>query len=140
MNKLNSIIIEANHKIKNFNEKIEKRAETLDNLKNDFWNNMRNEYDWQISKFIYDAHKYLSNKQIRETLKKVNVEHRYLSINQILETEIKAKDDTINQQKSIIIEKQKDVVNCQDAIDNINIGLTNLGMDSFSIEPYAEAL
>lgn len=121
LNKLNSIIIEANHKIKNFNEKIEKRAETLDNLKNDFWNNMRNEYDSQISKFINDEHKYLSNKQI-------------------IETEIKANDDTINQQKSIIIEKQKDVVNCQDAIDNINIGLTNLGMDSFSIEPYAEAL
>ena len=38
------------------------------------------------------------------------------------------------------MEKQKDVVNRQDAIDNINIGLTNLGIDSFSIESYDDAL
>lgn len=39
LNKLNSIILEANRKIKDFNEKIEKREETLGDLRNDFWNN-----------------------------------------------------------------------------------------------------
>ena len=121
LDELNSIIIEANSKIKDFNEKIKKRDDTLGDLRNDFWNNMRNEYDLQISNFINDEKKYLCNKQI-------------------IETEIKANEKAINQQKLIIIEKQKDVVNRQDAIDNINIGLTNLGIDSFSIEPFDDAL
>lgn len=121
LNELNSIILEANRRIKDFNEKIKKKEETLDNLKNDFWNNMRNEYDSQISNFINNENQYLRNKQI-------------------IETQIKTNEDAIIQQKSIIVEKQKDVVNRQDAIDNINIGLTNLGIDSFSIESYDDAL
>ena len=117
LNNLNRIIIEANKIITEFNHKIEKKDEVLNQLKIDFWNNMRLKYDTTLSNFIREEKDFKIKKQT-------------------IINAIRLNDEEITKQNSIITEQQKKTVNIQDAIDHINTGLTDLGMDNFYIEKF----
>jgi wobble nucleotide-excising tRNase len=49
-------------------------------------------------------------------------------------------DQKVSNQKSIAIEEQKKTINIEEAIQNINIGLIELGIDGFKIEKYEDEL
>lgn len=118
---VNEVISEANAIIESFNRKIEKKEETLDNLKEEFWDNMRWDYDQTLSSFSIDENGYQS--KITSIKKAVNDNN----------TQIKS-------QKQIIANEQKNVVNIQEAIDHINSFLIDLGIDDFNIVPYKDNL
>lgn len=118
---INKLIDKANSEIKIFNAKLQKKDETENHLKNEFWDIMRWDYDQTIDAFNL-------------------AEQEYLEKAKTLETELKNKEDAIKEKNNSILEKQKDVVNIDDAIRAINSNLVDLGIDSFCIEKYGEDL
>lgn len=118
---LNGYIDDLNKKISEHNEKIQNKAAALKDLKRQFWEIMRWNYDQTISAF--ENEKKIIDKQLKEVF-----------------AEIKKIDEEINIQKDIITEQQKKTVNIDKAIENINAGLIELGIDGFKIEKYSETL
>ena len=118
---INEIIEIANRQIDEHNIKIGKKEIALIDLKNDFWNLMRWDYDQTISAYIAD-----------KTQSKKNIE----TITQA----IKKLDSDIQKQRAIIIEQQKQTVNIEEAIANINNGLIDLGIHDFKIKQHTENL
>jgi wobble nucleotide-excising tRNase len=90
-------------------------------LKNEFWSILRLQYDQTISRFNGDG----------ETAKQQT---------QTAQAEI----DRLEQEKADLqrklTEAQKETVNTDEAVDAINAGLVDLGMDDFEVEKHAEGL
>lgn len=121
LNDVNEVINEANSIIEAFNSKIEKKEETLNTLKEEFWNNMRWDYDPILSSFSIDEKAHQSHiNSIKKTIDENNAQ--------------------IKDQKQIIANEQKNVVNIQEAIDHINSFLVDLGIDDFNIVSYGDDL
>lgn len=57
-----------------------------------------------------------------------------------LSSSIKALDDKISEQRNLISEQQKQTVNIKEAINSINNGLIDLGINDFKIVPHSENL
>lgn len=106
-----------NEEIHIHNEKLRKKAETLESIKNEFWTLMRSQFDSELQTY---------QRNIQENEEKWN--HTTAAITKIeqqiasLEGDLKA--------------EQKKTVNIREAIDAINSGLVDLGIDSFTIEHY----
>lgn len=121
LNELNEIIDNINKQVKEHNKKIDQKETALIDLKTDFWNIMRWEYDQIISSYISDKAQYQKNNfEIKQDISKL--------------------ESDIQKQKEIIIEQQKQTVNIEVAIANINNGLLDLGIHDFKIEKYDENL
>jgi wobble nucleotide-excising tRNase len=121
LNELNEIIDNINKQVKEHNKKIDQKEAALNDLKTDFWNIMRWEYDQTISSYISDksqSHKIVSG--LKQAIEKL--------------------DSDIQKQREIIVEQQKQTVNIEVAIANINNGLLDLGIHDFKIEKYDENL
>jgi wobble nucleotide-excising tRNase len=103
------------------NKRIDNKAAALTELKGLFWQMMRWDYDQTISSLI-------SDRKNSET-----------SISEILRTIGASKVDIQNQEK-IIIDQQKQTVNIEEAIANINNALIDLGIDEFKIIKYSDGL
>ena len=86
-----------------------------------FWEVMRWDYDQTIAVFISDK------TQSQRDISKINIAM------QDLETEIE-------KQKRIIIEQQKQTVNIEEAITNINNASIDLGITDFKVEKHSENL
>lgn len=116
---INNVIDEANELIEAFNTKIDKKDETLKELGNLFWSNIRFQYETTLNNFSQEEAIYLSKKseysRKQENLKK-----------------------EIEKQNNIIQIESKKVSNIDDAVNNINRRLQELGIDSFKIEKYPE--
>lgn len=111
---INKLIIDHNQRIDNADAELEK-------IKNEFWSILRYEYDQTISNFNTvnnNANKIILQKDGDHTLQK------NLEISE-------------NEQLAIY---QKSTVNIQDAIDNINEGLVDIGITDFYIEKYEKDL
>ncbi len=109
------------------NQDIEKHNERFDNienelaaLKNEFWLLMRWDYDQMISSYVSD--KTVSDKLLQEA------EERMANI-------VKADQEA----RSRIVDLQTSTVNIEEAVSNINSGLVNLGITSFSILKHGDA-
>lgn len=118
---INEIISKINNSIKEHNDKIDKKATVKADIKKTFWQIMRWDYDQTINS-------YLSDKSTSKTK------------TDSLTTAIKDFGETILEQRSIISEEQKQTVNIEKAIANINDGLSDLGINEFKIENHEENL
>ncbi len=118
---LNKFINRINKKIDEHNKRIDNKKEALNEIKAVFWTIMRWDYDQTLSSYQEDKKSFLKkisgiNKEISETEKKIST------------------------QKNIISVQQKNTVNIEEAIGNINNGLIELGIDDFRIVKYSDIL
>jgi len=116
---LNDFLDSIIEEIKIHNEKVKNKQNTKNQIIKDFWEIMRWEYDQTIEN-------YFSQKSKLQT-EKSGIESQELQIK-----------GNIQDQEKIIKEAQKEMVNIQDAIDNINSELILFGLDGFSIVPAGE--
>lgn len=112
---LNAIIEKANALINTYINEVRNKGGVLDNLKVDFWNLMRSNYDQTISNILIK----------KEALRK-QLESNELEIQKIKSEGEKYQD--------IISVEQKNVITIETAIKNINDMLIDLGIDDFKIE------
>lgn len=121
LEELNLIIESINKHVLEHNRKIDRKEAALGEIKTSFWDLMRWEYDQTISSLITD--KAESGKNISAINKSI---HDF--------------DTEIGKQKAIIIEQQKQTINIEEAITNINNGLIDLGIEDFKIKHHSENL
>ncbi|WP_326910133.1 AAA family ATPase [Sedimentibacter sp. MB31-C6] len=117
----NNFVEDINNLINEHNEKMQNKDASLNTIKEQFWANMRWEFDQTIS--AYHTDRAVSEKKLKQ-----------------LREEIKKVDNQISMQKQIIVDQQKKTVNIEEAIANINSGLLELGIDGFHIEKYTDTL
>ncbi|QTP14871.1 AAA family ATPase [Serratia symbiotica] len=113
----NLVVESINKLIVTHNSKIDNSANELANIKTDFWKILRYEYDQTISNLNAiqsEAEKIITEKTKDETAK----------------TEL---ERTTNSDR---VEHQKSTVNIDEAIININQGLTDIGITDFYIEKH----
>jgi len=118
---LNDVIKSINKLITEHNDKIDRKEAVLKEIKTTFWEIMRWNYDQAISAFILD---------------KAQSQKNIITINKDLQNF----ETEIGNQKKIISEQQKQTVNIEEAIANINNGLIDLGIDDFKIKKHSENL
>lgn len=118
---LNKFIQEINADIAVHNEKMEKKEVSLEGIKKQFWDVMRWEYDQTISAFENES------KDIEGKIKAI--QYQITNI-----------DRNISSQNKVIAEQQRNTVNIDEAIKNINNGLLELGIESFRIGKHSDFL
>ncbi|MHB9314838.1 AAA family ATPase [Fusobacterium polymorphum] len=117
--KINTIIKNANEMIVEYNKKIENINESKIAIKRKFWKLMRTNFDAVIN--IY-------NKKKKE---KEDYEKQYTLKKKII-------TEKIEKQELIIKENLKKTINIDEAIDNIKITLLDIGITDFAIEKYSD--
>ena len=117
----NEFISEMNVSITEHNDRIKNKEKTLESIKMQFWTIMRWDYDQTISTYQKE---------------KTDIEEK---INEV-ETGLKRYKSDTETQQSIIVEQQGKTVNIKEAIDNINAGLLELGIDGFTVEKHTDVL
>lgn len=117
----NEEIASINAAIQAYNEKLEHRDKTLKALKGEFWSLMRWKYDQTLERYQQDLA--LANSSLAT-----------------IDTEIKQIDDSIAVERTRIREAQKETVNVDEAVNAVNSGLLDLGIDDFKIAKYSESL
>lgn len=115
------IITSVNIEIEDHNKKIDNKREALTAIKLIFWNIMRWDYDQTISAQI--------DERITSSKKMATVTNRIVAI-----------DNNIKAQSRVIEEQQKNTLNIEGAIGNINNGLIDLGIEGISIVKHSENL
>lgn len=118
---LNAEIDAANKHIEIHNEKLRNRTKALEEIKTQFWSLMRWDYDQAISRFLGDQ------RQITSALRNI-------------ESDLEEIDNLIRANDLDIADAQRETVNIDEAVANINSALLELGIDDFSIEKHDEAL
>ena len=121
LDELNNVIKNINDSILQHNNNIDQKAKVRNSIKSSFWNLMRWEYNQTIDSYLND--KKTSDKKLKS-----------------LQTSIISYKTKISEQQSIIAEQQKQTVNIEEAISNINGGLIDLGIIDFKIENHSENL
>lgn len=118
---VNIVVDKINNQIAEHNRKIDKKENAFEEIKTSFWEIMRWDYDQTISSLASD---------------RVQSQKNVSSINK----SIGDYDTEIGKQKGIIVEQQKQTVNIEEAIININNGLIDLGIEDFKIKHHSENL
>lgn len=121
LGKLNEIIQNINILVSKHNKNIDQKETVKSSIKQIFWEIMRWEYDQTINSLNTD-----------KTTSKTKTD--------ILENLIKDLSTKISDQRAIISEQQKQTVNIEEAIKNINNGLIDLGITDFKIKNHSDAL
>lgn len=121
LKELNGVIIKINALIEEHNKNIDQKATVKSNIKTTFWQIMRWDYDQTI--YSINADKATSR-----------------GSSNALEDSIEDYKTKISQQYAIIAEQQKQTVNIEEAVKNINNGLTELGITDFKIKNHSENL
>ncbi|MEE2730694.1 MAG: AAA family ATPase [Pseudomonadota bacterium] len=117
----NEEVREINLDINVYNEKLKNRESTLRELKNEFWSNMRWQYDQTIARF--DSDRVAANKKLDE-----------------LRKESREIESNLSSIKTEIASAQKETVNVDEAVDAINKCLVEFGIDGFNIKKHSESL
>lgn len=121
LDEVNAVVEKINNLIVEHNRKIDQKDTAFEEIKTSFWGIMRWDYDQTISSLAAD---------------KAQSQKNIASIN----NSIQSFDTEIGKQKEIIIEQQKQTVNIEEAIININNGLIDLGIEDFKIKHHSENL
>ena len=116
---VNEVIQKINELVAEHNKNIDQIETVKTNIKKTFWEIMRWDYDQTISSFNTDKAK---SKNKTDTL----------------ETALKDIATKIAEQNTIIKEQQKQTVNIEEAIANINKGLIDLGITDFKIKKHSD--
>ena len=117
IDKLNEFIKEKDQKRKEHNSKIDNKAQALEQIKNNFWEIMRWDYDQTIASY-----------QQNEKDDKNKIE--------AISNETEKLNEKINKQTGIIKTQEQSTINIQEAIDNINKMLNDFGIADFTIKKY----
>lgn len=117
----NDEVIAINKAIDAYNERLKNRDAALTNLKKEFWSLMRWQYDQTIARLETDQ------KTVNQNLKELDDEITKIVLG-------------IAEADSQIVLAQKETVNIDDAVDAINAGLVDLGIDGFRIAKHSEGL
>lgn len=117
--KVNNMVAKNNLKILEYNEKIDNKQKSLNEIKNKFWELMRREYDSMITLY------FSLEKNYRQDINKI-------------QNELKITEAEIDVQCKIVSENRKKTVNIDEAVENIKQGLMELGINDFTIEKYSE--
>ena len=115
LKEVNDVIIKANDIIKIFNQKIKHVKSERDRITKDFWQIQRIKYDQTVSD--YERKQKLYNNKITE-----------------LDREVQDIDKQIKEQKDIIQRERKNFVSIDDAVDNINRTLQDIGITEFNVK------
>lgn len=110
-----------NFDINEYNTRLKNRESTLRELKSEFWANMRWQYDQTIARV--DSDRLNANQKLRE-----------------IDDELRKIDSDIAATKAEIAAAQKETVNVDEAVDEINSNLVELGIDGFNIKRHSESL
>ena len=119
LQKLNDVIKSANVLIQNFNRKLTEKGKELESIKEMFWDFIRVQYDQTIVDFQNGERAYARK------------ENAYKQFITQLEAQIK-------QQRAIIVEQQRKVINIEDSINHINAMLQDIGIDEIYIKRVEE--
>lgn len=119
LEEINEVIQKINWLVTEHNNNIDQKETVKTNIKKTFWEIMRWDYDQTISSIYADK---TTSKNKTDTLEAI------------------LKDNSIKiiAQNAIITEQQKQTVNVEEAITNINNGLIDLGITDFKIQKYSE--
>lgn len=118
-NALNDFLDSIIEETKTHNEKIKNKQKTKKQIVKEFWEVMRWDYDQTIENYT------IQNNKLKK--EKSDIEAKLSEVN-----------GKIGEQKKIIQDEQKEMVNIQDAIDAINRELIYFGLGGFSIVPSGE--
>ncbi|MFA0468179.1 AAA family ATPase, partial [Vibrio breoganii] len=121
VDRFNILIDKINKEIGEHNTRIDNSSAELEKIRNEFWSILRYEYDLTISTF---------NDAKNKAVKVIDAKQKELNDKTGVETEKNAER----------VKYQKSTVNIEDAIRNINKGLTEIGIMDFHIEKYEEDL
>jgi wobble nucleotide-excising tRNase len=119
LEEINEVIKKINGLVTEHNKNIDQKETLKTNIKKTFWEIMRWDYDQTISSINTD-----------KTTSKIKTD--------ALDFILKDNSTKIIAQNSIIAEQQKQTVNIEEAITNINNGLVDLGITDFKIKKYSE--
>ncbi|MCB0490641.1 MAG: AAA family ATPase, partial [Cyclobacteriaceae bacterium] len=117
----NKEVIAINILIDEYNKRLQNREATLAKLNDEFWQLMRWQYDQTISRFDQDRQS--TNQKLKD-----------------LDAEIANINSELAKVREQITEAQKQTVNVDAAVDAINAGLLDLGIDGFSVKKHSENL
>lgn len=117
----NHEVITINEAIDAYNERLKNRDVALADLKDEFWSLMRWQYDQTMTRLEVDQ-KYANQSfaELDDEITKINIDLA-----------------DANRQ---IAQAQKETVNIDEAVDAINTGLVDLGIDGFNITKHSEGL
>lgn len=121
INNFNQFIKETNKKITVHNSKIDNKEASIKDIKIQFWDLMRWNYDQTISSYQKD---------------KNEIEKKIAGLTK----ELDATEKSIYSKKQIVAEHQKKTVNIEKSITFINNVLAELGLDDFHLEKHADNL
>jgi wobble nucleotide-excising tRNase len=121
LEEVNEVIQKINALVVEHNKNIDQKETLKATIKKTFWEIMRWDYDQTIS--LINADKGTSKNKI-----------------DTIETALKDNARNITIQNTIISEQQKQTVNIEEAISNINKGLVDLGIPEFEIKKHSENL
>jgi wobble nucleotide-excising tRNase len=119
LEEINEVIKKINGLVTEHNKNIDQKETVKTNIKKTFWEIMRWDYDQTISSINAD-----------KTTSKSKTD--------ALDVILKDNSTKITAQNAIIAEQQKQTVNIEEAITNINNGLIDLGITDFKIQKYSE--
>jgi wobble nucleotide-excising tRNase len=114
INDFNDFIDTINQQINTHNTRIDNKGKAIEDIKKQFWEIMRWNYDQTIA--AYKKNEMDIEKKIQE-----------------IQNEITTLDNELLRQRGIIAEQQKLTVNIDTAVANSNSGLLELGIDSFRL-------
>ncbi|MDO8341126.1 MAG: AAA family ATPase, partial [Candidatus Woesebacteria bacterium] len=114
----NSQVATINKVIGEYNQRLQNREASLAKLKDEFWLLMRWQHDQTVSRFEQDRQ--AANQKLKS-----------------LDTEIGKISSDLAKIKEQIAEAQKQTVNVDAAVDAINAGLLDLGIDDFSVKKHS---
>ncbi|WP_320040212.1 AAA family ATPase [uncultured Desulfobacter sp.] len=117
----NEEVASINQAIDEYNSKLQNREAEIAKLKEEFWFLMRWQYDQTISRFEQDRQ--ATNQKLKG-----------------IDTEIGNTNADLTKVKKEITEAQKQTVNVDAAVDSINAGLLDIGIDNFSVQKHSERL
>lgn len=121
LKEVNEVIQQINELVAQHNKNIDQKGIVKANIKKSFWEIMRWDYD-QIISFINEA--------------KAKSKNKIGALNSLI-NDIATK---ITAQKAVISEQQKQTVNIEEAITNINNGLIDLAITDFEIKKHSDNL
>lgn len=117
LEELNEIIKKVNARIEEHNQNINEIDTVKKQVKQEFWEIMRWDYDPTITEFNNTSSEF--NKQLES-----------------LNSELRDINDKIHKQNEIIKEQQRKTINIDEAINNINTLLIDLGITEFKIKKH----
>ena len=119
LEEINEVIQKINGLVTEHNKNIDQKETVKTKIKKTFWEIMHWDYDQKISSI-----------KAEKTTSKIKID--------ALEVILKENSTKINAQNAIIAEQQKQTVNIEEAITNINNGLIDLGITDFKIQKYSD--